>query len=862
MGGGVASDDRLQSLAATHLLDTPAEESFDRLTRLASRLLGTPVSLVSLVDRDRQFFKSQIGLPEPWAALRETPLSHSFCQYVVASDEALVVDESRSNPLVADNLAIEALGVESYLGAPIHAADGQPVGTLCVIDHQVRHWTADDLAILKDVAETASTEIALRHVTEVALQAVRDGEADRRQKTLLLDSAGEGIYGIDDGGNVTFINRAASALLGFEPEEAVGKNSHRLFHHTRPDGQPFPFDECPMYEALRSGRGVRLVDELLWRRDGSSFPAVVTSHPLDSLEDGRGAVVTFSDETERRWEARRLAAQYRVAMVLAADIDPPAALQHVLECVATELGWRAALQWEPQADRLRVQSAWAEDESAERFNEHSRTLALAMHEGLMGEVWADGQPRDLGRPSSEKSFLRAKQAESAGFDTGVIIPVHAGNEVLAVLEFFGTGGRALPEPRMGTMVAISSQVGQYLERRRAEASLALANRAISAASIGITVSNAHLPDRPLILANRAFEDITGFRADEAIGRNCRFLQGPGTDPDAVTAIRAAVDAGTGCTVILKNYRKDGSEFWNELVISPVPGPDGQVAHFIGVQTDVSARIRAEAELREARLAADAANQTKSLFLANMSHELRTPLNAVIGYSELLSEEASDAGHTAMEPDLAKITSAGRHLLALINDVLDLSKIEAGRMEITRDKVSVPDLVAEIVTTIRPLADSAGSTMEIDMAPHVTTIVTDELRLRQILINLLSNAVKFGAGRPIKLVVGGEHAVGSDAEIEFCVADLGIGMQADQLQRLFEPFAQADGTITKRFGGTGLGLALARDFARLMGGELTVSSTPGLGSMFYLTIPTNGPGEMPGGPMLAADTISPTTGPNG
>ena len=225
MGGGMASDDRLQSLAATHLLDTPAEESFDRLTWLASRLLGTPVSLVSLVDRDRQFFKSQIGVPEPWAALRETPLSHSFCQYVVASDEALVVDESRSNPLVADNLASEALGVESYLGAPIHAADGQPVGTLCVIDHQVRHWTADDLAILKDVAETASTEIALRHVTEVALQAVRDGKADRRQKTLLLDSAGEGIYGIDDGGNVTFINRAASALLGSSPKRQSARTA-------------------------------------------------------------------------------------------------------------------------------------------------------------------------------------------------------------------------------------------------------------------------------------------------------------------------------------------------------------------------------------------------------------------------------------------------------------------------------------------------------------------------------------------------------------------------------------------------------------------------------------------------------------
>ena len=259
------------------------------------------------------------------------------------------------------------------------------------------------------------------------------------------------------------------------------------------------------------------------------------------------------------------------------------------------------------------------------------------------------------------------------------------------------------------------------------------------------------------------------------------------------------------------------------------------------------------QLAAAKSAADQANHAKSQFLANMSHELRTPLNAILGYSEMLQEEAEDLDAKGFIPDLQKIHGAGKHLLGLINDILDLSKIEAGKMTLYLESFDLRTLVAEVAATVQPLVARNGNRLVVECPPEVGSMRADLTKVRQVLFNLLSNASKFTDRGTIHLSVTreqGTHDPGSAAplanrqslttppasRISFRVSDTGIGMTAEQLGRLFEVFTQADASTTRKFGGTGLGLAISRKFCRLMGGELRATSEHGQGSTFTATLP--------------------------
>jgi signal transduction histidine kinase len=238
-----------------------------------------------------------------------------------------------------------------------------------------------------------------------------------------------------------------------------------------------------------------------------------------------------------------------------------------------------------------------------------------------------------------------------------------------------------------------------------------------------------------------------------------------------------------------------------------------------------------AELAEKSAALEVASRHKSEFLANVSHELRTPLNAIIGYSELLHEEAEDLGHEAYLPDLDRILSAAQHLLGLINDILDLSRIEAGKMTVFFEEFDVPSLVAGVESIVEPLVAKNHNSLVVHCPADAESMYADATKVRQALFNLLSNAAKFTQKGTVTLDVQRAADV-----VTFSVADTGIGMTEEQMARLFEAFSQAETSTAKKYGGSGLGLALSRSFARLMGGDITVTSTPGEGSTFVMTLP--------------------------
>ena len=254
--------------------------------------------------------------------------------------------------------------------------------------------------------------------------------------------------------------------------------------------------------------------------------------------------------------------------------------------------------------------------------------------------------------------------------------------------------------------------------------------------------------------------------------------------------------------------------------------------------DVSERNRAARELQQAKDAADAANAAKSSFLANMSHELRTPLNAIIGYSEMLEEDVVASGQENLVPDLQKIQTAGRHLLTLISDILDLSKIEAGKFDLRIETCDLPAIVDEVVTTVRPLAAKNGNLLEVRCPPDFGGVQADPTRLRQILLNLLSNATKFTEKGTISLEAVREIHNGRDW-VFMHVKDTGIGISAEEAGRLFESFVQADPSIHRKYGGTGLGLVITRKLCRMMGGNVTLVSTAGEGSTFTIWLPGSG-----------------------
>ncbi|MEG4406951.1 response regulator [Microcoleus sp. MON2_D5] len=437
----------------------------------------------------------------------------------------------------------------------------------------------------------------------------------------------------------------------------------------------------------------------------------------------------------------------------------------------------------------------------------------------------------------------------------IIIPLICSKNLVGFLGFDGlkqTAGRATEISTQLKMVG--EMLANVLERKRTEAALRQSEtkyRSIFENAVeGIFQTT---PSGHYLSGNRALARIYGYESctqmlAELTDINRQFYIDPHRRAEFMAQLRARRQVSKFESQI---YRRDGSKIWISENARCICDENGSVLYYEGTVQDITDRKQAESAMQLALEAAESANRAKSTFLANMSHELRTPLNAIIGYSEMLQEEAEELGSCESVPDLEKICSAGKHLLSLIDDILDISKIEAGRMDLYLETFEIHTLIESAVATARPLVDKNGNTLEVYCPDNLDTMHADMTKVRQVLLNLLSNAAKFTQNGRIAIGVerikneqlkrknqeeSSQILISNSEFLSFRVADTGIGMTQEQLERVFQPFTQADASTTREYGGTGLGLAISQRFCQMMGGSIEVSSTLGAGTTFTVLLP--------------------------
>ena len=370
--------------------------------------------------------------------------------------------------------------------------------------------------------------------------------------------------------------------------------------------------------------------------------------------------------------------------------------------------------------------------------------------------------------------------------------------------------------------------------------------------------------------NASFVAESGWALGDVAGRRVQTFVAPQNDPAALDGLRKAVRDEKAFRSELLVIRPGGL-VWHDVIATPIYGEHGTLRHWVIVERDITKAKAREAELAEAQRAAEGAAEAKSSFLATMSHEIRTPMNGIIGTADLLAETALDEDQSRL---LRTIASSSEALLRIINDILDLSKLEAGRMEIEAEPFEPFDLADLCAQLMRPLADRKGLAMEVVVGDDASIpLMGDPGRMRQILLNLLGNAIKFTEAGSVTLSAEVEAAGPRSRRLRLAVRDTGIGIAPDRLEGVFDAFTQADGTITRRFGGTGLGLSISRRLAEAMGGEMAATSRPGEGSEFSLTLElplaeTAPPpmtvieGSGPAGPMPGAGGLALVPAPEG
>ena len=791
---------RLDALRRTGLLDSPAEERFDGITRLAAALLGTPVSLVSLVDHNRQFFKSAFGLRQPWATLRETPLSHSFCQYVVESGKPFVVHDARVHPLVSGSPAIEDLGVRAYAGVPLVNAAGDVLGALCVIDSVPRIWSDADVQLLEDLSASVTTEIALR--TEIAerTRLQRALEAERGRLAALFEQA-PAFIAWSSGPNHVFegANQAYYKLVGFH--DIIGKPAADVLPELGRKGLIATLDRVLATGEPFVAEGMRVHFQRTADAEPEERFVNFVYQPLVEADGSRTGIFCLgADVTEQVRAAsamRESAARHRQVLdalpVIVYRLESTPPHKPILVNRAVEMLGYPRDEWLSRADMwLRCMHP----------DDRARMMSQSADAWSRG-VAMDCQYRMVARDGSVYWFR----------DSGEFLLDESGQRSVW----------------QGIMQDITSQ-RDHLE---ASAAIRFQARLLDTVEQAVIATDV---DGIVTYWNAFAERLYGWTSAEAVGQSIMTLTViPETAAtSAEIMVRLARSESWSGELLVR--RKNGDEFLALITNAPIFDAEGRLIGIVGVSMDTSERRHLEEQLRQSQKM-----EAVGRLAGGIAHDFNNLLTVIKVSTDLLLEE-SDAADPGTD-DLRQIAAASERAAGLTRQLLSFS----------RKQMLDPKVVAlnEVVHTLGPmLARLIGEDVMIDLrlADGLGNVMADVGQLEQVLVNLAVNArdAMPNGGRIIietaDVTLDGKSAdkhaddlraaVLAGEYVMLSVCDTGIGMSAEVRARAFEPFF-----TTKQIGkGTGLGLSTVYGIVEQSGGHILLESEPGAGTVFRIYFP--------------------------
>ena len=643
------------------------------------------------------------------------------------------------------------------------------------------------ISVERDISELKARE------AELARQ-----EAEMRRLALVAEHARDAVVLYSPDGRIEWVNAGFTIQTGYAAHEVVGRRSGMLV--------PSPEDSVALLRiraAMAAERAIR-AELRLSRKDGALFWCEISLSPVHG-EDGalKHYVGVERDISELKAREAELAEKERENRRLALVAE------HSTDSIMLADA-RGYVEWINSA--LTAESGYGLSDVKGR---HLRSF-IAPESDPAAIAGLDEAARE------ERTFrtqLLVKRPGGPVWHDVIATPIHDED---GVLRHWITVERDITEAK--------AREGELAEKDRENRRLALVARHTSDCIV--------LADAEGLVewVNAAFTEQTGWSLDEVRGWPLRRFVAPDADPAALVTLQVAVRGQNAHRTQLRLLRR-GASVWCDLNSTPIFDEDGTLRHWISAERDITEVKAREAELAQARQAAEAAAEAKSSFLATMSHEIRTPMNGIIGTADLLAESALDDDQRRL---LRTIAVSSEALLKIINDILDLSKLDAERVEMGAEAFAPAELAEVCAQLLRPLAERKGLALAVTTEDVAARLVGDPGRLQQIVLNLLGNAIKFTEGGRVELRVGLEpiDASGQDGErrrLRIAVADTGIGIEPDRLDGVFDAFTQADGTITRRFGGTGLGLSISRKLAHAMGGDLSAASTPGEGSTFTLLV---------------------------
>jgi PAS domain S-box-containing protein len=786
--------DRLTALRRTGLLGTPPEESFDRLTRMAARLLGTPVSLIALVADDHQFFKSAVGLPEPWASRRVTPISFSFCGQVVATGDPLVLEDARRHPLLRHNPVIRELGWVAYAGVPLVTRQGHTIGALCVADKTPRLWSERDIALLQDLAASVVTEIELR--TEISER--RNAEHSRRESVEQFHSSfeesGIGMALLSTDGRWLRVNRSVSDLLGSPPEDLIGLPVDSVIH---------PDDASAGREAMRllqAGECRTYTMELRYLRpSGAVVWALVNVSLVPGPQGEPGHFIAgIQDITERK--------QAEIALRESEE------RYRLLARSANETVW----DWDLLTDRI----AW--DPATSPLLDYQLSELGETVGWWYERIHPADRERVMGSIDAAISEARASWTEEYRF--------RRADGTYAVVR-----DRAhIAHDDSGTPIRVISAMSGLTNTQGAERHL---QQVLDALHVGVSVIDR---EGRIVVANTSDKQLWGGEgagAQELAQHKAWWADtGEPVRPDEWGAARAMQGEFSVEEEVLVETA-GGDQKLIRSSAAPIVDERGEIVGAVNVSEDVTAaRTAQEARLREE----EEHRRTEKMeavgrLAGGIAHDFNNLLTGILSYSDLILQELRPAD--PLRADVEQIRDAGQRAAGLTRQLLAFSR----RQLLQPKVVSLNTSVRQLEPMLDRLA-GPGISLETQLDPGLGTVLVDPGALEQVLVNLVTNAREaMPQGGQVRIITANSPPVPAGSAPEYVslwVSDTGTGMDPTVLSHIFEPFFS-----TKRGGsGTGLGLSTVYGIVEQSGGKLTVESRPGEGSTFGIHFPGQGSGE--------------------